>query len=97
MSVARDVLTARAHVRDEPLRSSDTAQRNARALPITRHVIADGGTFRITAFGNGQTYPAALIGAGPARDLALMQIQTPASLRGAAMGDSDRVRVGDRV
>ena len=96
--VAPSLVDVTAYQASDPVKVGTGIVLNSSGLVLTNeHVIADGRTFRITAFSGGQTYPAALIGADPAHDLALIRIQKPANLQVATMGDSDRVRVGDLV
>jgi S1-C subfamily serine protease len=90
-----DVTTYRA---TDPVKVGTGIVLNSAGLVLTnQHVIAGGTAVRITTFGDGQAYPAVLLGADVARDLALLQIQAPVELPPAAVGDSDLVRVGDRV
>ena len=94
--VAPSLVDVTAYRAADPVKVGTGIVLNSSGLVLTnQHVIADGTTFRITTFGNGQTYQAALVGADPAHDLAVIQTQVPTNLRVADMGDSDRVRVGD--
>jgi len=71
---------------------------NPSGLVLTnQHVIGQGTTLRVATFNDGQTYPAAQVAVDSAGDLALLQIQGPAHVQAAALGDSAQVRVGDQV
>ncbi len=59
------------------------------------HVI--GGADEVTVrLNNEKTYKAKIIGSDPKTDLAVIQIKAPA-LQGAALGDSDALRIGEWV
>jgi putative serine protease PepD len=61
------------------------------------HVVAGGTSIRI-GFGGDRTYPATLVGADPATDLAVLRVSAPASLlHPLAFGSSARVAPGDPV
>jgi serine protease DegQ len=59
------------------------------------HVIADAQEIRVT-LKDRRTYPARLIGDDPETDIALLEIDAP-DLSAVALGDSDRLEVGDLV
>jgi serine protease Do len=60
------------------------------------HVIADADEILITLRG-GKSFSGRLIGADEKTDLALLKIDAPDSLPFVSFGDSDAIRVGDRV
>jgi S1-C subfamily serine protease len=59
------------------------------------HVVAGAQEIRVT-LKDRRTYPARLVGADPETDIALLQIDAP-DLAAVALGDSDRLEVGDLV
>ena len=64
------------------------------------HVIAaasGGGTITITQSGSTKSEPAKLVGAVPADDVALLQIQGASNLPFVTFGNSNKVQVGDAV
>jgi S1-C subfamily serine protease len=96
--VAPSLVDVTAYRGADPVKVGTGIVLNPAGLVLTnQHVITDGSTLCVTTFGDGQPYPAVQLGADAARDLALIQIQAPVDLRVAAVGDSDLVRVGDRV
>jgi S1-C subfamily serine protease len=61
------------------------------------HVIAGGDRISVS-FSNRDTVDAKLVGTDPSTDLALLEVETSSSaLTPLALGDSDKVEVGDRV
>jgi putative serine protease PepD len=61
------------------------------------HVIAGGSDIRIS-FGSGRSYPAKVVGADPASDLAVLQVQAPKSLlHPLAFAPSSGIQPGDPV
>jgi serine protease Do len=60
------------------------------------HVIADADEILVTLRG-GESFSATLIGADEKTDLALLKIDAPGLLPFVSFGDSDVIRVGDRV
>ena len=60
------------------------------------HVVADADEILITLRG-GKSYSGTLIGADEKTDLALLKIDAPGLLPFVSFGDSDAIRVGDRV
>jgi putative serine protease PepD len=61
------------------------------------HVIAGGSDIRIS-FGSGRSYPAKVVGADPASDLAVLQVQAPKSLlHPLAFARSSGIQPGDPV
>jgi putative serine protease PepD len=66
-------------------------------IVTNNHVVAGGTSIRI-GFGGDRTYPATLVGADPATDLAVLRVSAPASLlHPLAFGASARVTPGDPV
>lgn len=62
-----------------------------------RHVIEDASQARVTLF-NGKSYPARLVGQDAANDIAVLRIDAPPeSLYPIELGESGRLRVGQRV
>ncbi len=61
------------------------------------HVIEGAREVRVTLF-NGETYEAGLIGKDPPNDIAVLKINAPQkSLYPVALGDSSRLRVGQKI
>jgi len=61
------------------------------------HVVDGAKEIQVTLF-NGNSYPARVVGQDPATDIAVIRIDAPAeSLIPVAIGDSTRLRVGQRV
>lgn len=61
------------------------------------HVVEDAREIDVTLF-DGRSYRAALVGSDPPTDVAVLRIEAPIeSLFPAVMGDSTRLRVGQRV
>ncbi len=61
------------------------------------HVIEDAKSARVTLF-NGKSYPAQLVGIDEANDIAVVKIEAPPdTLFPLALGDSARLRVGQRA
>lgn len=70
----------------------------SRGLVVTNaHVTQNGDRFLAVANGFSQTYRSVLVGVDPSHDLALLQMQDAANLYVTPRGDSDRVKIGDRV
>ena len=62
------------------------------------HVVAGAQTLRVKLGDSDTTYDAKKVGADPATDLALLQVDAPSSaLHPLALGDSDGAQVGDPV
>ena len=74
---------------------------SANGMVITNnHVIAaaaNGGSITITRSGSTTAQAATLVGAIPANDVALLQIQGATNLPTVTIGDSDKAQVGDAV
>jgi len=51
----------------------------------------------VTDIGNGQTYPATVVGYDRNHDVAVLQMQGASGLQTASIGDSDAVTVGDEI
>ncbi len=65
---------------------------------LTNNHVIDGATsITATDVGNGQTYPATVVGYDRSHDLAVLQLQGASGLRTAPIGDSSAVAVGDEI
>jgi S1-C subfamily serine protease len=65
---------------------------------LTNNHVIDGATsITATDVGNGQTYPAAVVGYDRSHDLAVLQLQGASGLQTASIGDSSVVAVGDEI
>jgi putative serine protease PepD len=60
-------------------------------------IAAGGGTITITRSGSTKAEPAALIGADPANDMALLKIKDASGLPAVTLGNSNKAQVGDAV
>ncbi|QIQ04059.1 S1C family serine protease [Streptomyces liangshanensis] len=65
-------------------------------IVTNNHVIAGASAVKVQLT-NGRTYTANVVGADPAKDLALIKLAGASGLRTATLGDSDQVKVGDQV
>ena len=61
------------------------------------HVISGGISIDVTDVGNGQTYPATVVGFDRSHDVAVLQLQNASGLQTASIGDSSSVAVGDAI
>lgn len=61
------------------------------------HVINGATSISVTDVGNGQTYPATVVGYDRSHDIAVLQLQGAAGLQTASIGDSSGVVVGDQI
>ncbi|MGH3721741.1 MAG: S1C family serine protease [Pseudonocardiaceae bacterium] len=61
------------------------------------HVISGATSISVTDIGNGQTYPATVVGYDRSHDIAVLQLQGASSLQAASIGDSSGVAVGDEI
>ena len=61
------------------------------------HVISGGISIDVTDVGNGQTYPATVVGYDRSHDAAVLQLQNASGLQTASIGDSSSVAVGDAI
>jgi len=61
------------------------------------HVIAGSTSISVTDVGNGQSYPATVVGYDKSRDLAVLQLRGASGLTTAPLGDATKLRVGDPV
>ena len=65
---------------------------------VTNQHVVDGAQSVSVKFANGRTYSATVVGADPSTDLAVIDVNAPASvLEPLALGDSSAVVVGDGV
>lgn len=61
------------------------------------HVISGATTITATDVGNGQTYPATVVGYDPSHDIAVLQLRGASGLATASIGDSNGVAIGDHI
>src|SRR5581483_2536575 len=61
------------------------------------HVITGASSINVTDVGNGQSYPATVVGYDRAHDIAVLQLQGASGLPTATLGDSGTVAVGDPI
>jgi S1-C subfamily serine protease len=61
------------------------------------HVISGATSINVTDIGNGQTYPATVVGYDRSHDIAVLQMQDATGLQVASIADSDAVAVGDEI
>jgi S1-C subfamily serine protease len=67
-------------------------------LLTNNHVVEAAGDISVKLGASDRTYPAKVVGADPATDVALLKIDAPADqLHPLALGDSSKVEVGDPV
>jgi serine protease Do len=65
-------------------------------IVTNNHVVSDADEVLVT-LSTGQEFQARVIGTDPKTDLALVKVTSPTSLPAAALGDSDRLEVGEWV
>jgi S1-C subfamily serine protease len=61
------------------------------------HVIQDAASITVTVASTGRAYPAAVVGADPSDDVAVLQVRGASGLRAVPIGDSTKVTIGDSV
>lgn len=61
------------------------------------HVINGATSITVTDIGNGQTYPATVLGYDSTHDIAVLQLQGASGLATALIGDSGTVDVGEEI
>ncbi len=61
------------------------------------HVINGATSITVTDIGNGQTYPATVLGYDGTHDIAVLQLQGASGLATAPIGDSGTVDVGEEI
>ena len=66
-------------------------------LIVTNNHVVDGAKELTVTLANKEEYPAKVVGRDPKTDIALVKIQPRGTLPAAALGDSERLRVGDWV
>jgi S1-C subfamily serine protease len=65
---------------------------------LTNNHVIDGATsISVTDVGDGQTYPATVVGYDRTHDIAVLQLQGASGLPTSPIGDSGRVAVGDAI
>ncbi|MDH2392713.1 trypsin-like peptidase domain-containing protein [Streptomyces sp. HNM0663] len=65
-------------------------------IVTNNHVVAGASSIQVR-LDDGRTYDAEIVGTDSAKDLALIKLEGAGGLKAAALGDSDRLRVGDEV
>lgn len=66
-------------------------------LIVTNNHVVEGAKELTVTLANKEEYPAKIVGRDPKTDIALVKIQPKGTLPAAALGDSERLRVGDWV
>jgi serine protease Do len=66
-------------------------------LIVTNNHVVEGAKELTVTLANKEEYPAKIVGRDPKTDIALVRIQPKGALPMAALGDSERLRVGDWV
>jgi len=66
-------------------------------LIVTNNHVVEGAKEITVTLADKEEYPAKIVGRDPKTDIALVRIQPKGTLQAAALGDSDRLRVGDWV
>ncbi len=61
------------------------------------HVINGATSITATDVGNGQTYPATVVGYDRSHDIAVLQLRGASGLQPASIGDSSGVMIGDKI
>ncbi|MEU7278809.1 trypsin-like peptidase domain-containing protein [Streptomyces sp. NPDC045431] len=64
---------------------------------VTNNHVISGASEITVRLSDGTTYAAETVGTDPGKDLALIKLKGASGLKPAALGDSDKVRVGDEV
>ena len=64
---------------------------------LTNHHVVDSAERIMVQLADGRTFRAALVGADPDTDIALIKVESPGALPFATLGDSDGLRVGEWV
>nr|WP_280263555.1 trypsin-like peptidase domain-containing protein [Nocardia wallacei] len=65
---------------------------------LTNNHVVEGATrIQVTSVGNGETYPATVLGYDRTNDLAVLRLSGASDLPTAPLGDSDKVAVGDEI
>ncbi len=65
-------------------------------IVTNNHVVEGAREVKVT-FASGDEYPARVVGRDPKVDIALVKVDPKASLPSVALGDSDKLRIGDWV
>jgi putative serine protease PepD len=66
-------------------------------IVTNNHVVGTATAFQVTLANSSKSYPATLVGAYPAEDLAVIRVQGATALRPAVFADSSKAEVGDVV
>ncbi|ATY12824.1 serine protease [Amycolatopsis sp. AA4] len=61
------------------------------------HVVEGATSIKVTDIGNGQTYPASVLGYDRSHDVAVLKLAAASGLATETLGDSSSVKVGDAV
>jgi S1-C subfamily serine protease len=61
------------------------------------HVIEGATSIKVTDIGNGQSYPARVVGYNQTKDIAVLQLQGASGLKTVKLGNSDTAAVGQKV
>jgi S1-C subfamily serine protease len=61
------------------------------------HVIEGATAIKVTDIGNGQSYPAKVVGYDQTKDIAVLQLQGASGLKTVKLGNSDTAAVGQKV
>jgi S1-C subfamily serine protease len=61
------------------------------------HVIEGATSIKVTDIGNGQSYPAKVVGYNQTKDIAVLQLQGASGLKTVKLGNSDTAAVGQKV
>jgi S1-C subfamily serine protease len=61
------------------------------------HVIEGATSIKVTDIGNGQSYPAKVVGYNQTKDIAVLQLQGASGLKTVRLGNSDTAAVGQKV
>ncbi|MBT2470292.1 trypsin-like peptidase domain-containing protein [Streptomyces sp. ISL-66] len=64
---------------------------------VTNNHVVDGASQIQVTMSDGKKYQAKIVGTDPDKDLALIKLQGATGLKAAALGDSDKLKVGDEV
>ena len=64
---------------------------------LTNYHVIEGATKLTVSFGGDKVYPAKVVGGDPDTDLAVIKIDPPPGLTVVALGDSDKLMVGQKV
>ena len=66
-------------------------------VATNNHVVARAVSISATDVGNGRQYPVVVLSSDPGKDIAVIRLVGATGLAVASLGNSDQLRVGDRV